>query len=97
MVVTCLLEPYVVDGNTSYEMLNDILNDARSSRTGRVWVDCLILPVVILHLFIKAVRESDWDRHLYYLQRMLPYFFAAGHWNYARYIQWHVLEITALG
>ena len=24
---------------------------------------------------------------------ILPYFFSVGHWNYARYISWHLLEI----
>ena len=24
---------------------------------------------------------------------MLPYFFSAGYWNYARYISWHLLEM----
>jgi len=36
-------------------------------------------------VFIRAEREGEWPLHLWAVQEMLPYFFAAGLHNYARY------------
>ena len=36
-------------------------------------------------MFIRAEREGDWPLHLHAVSKMLPYFFAAGHHNYACY------------
>ena len=36
-------------------------------------------------MYIRAEREADWCLHLTAVKEMLPYFFAAGHVNYARY------------
>ncbi len=94
MVVTALLQPMVLSGKVTMEAISEELEVARLSRTGRLWVDCLIIPVGIAHLFLRAEREGDWLLHLYALKRMLPYFFAAAHWNYARYILWHVLDLS---
>ena len=76
----------------------DKLEESRSSCTGRLWVDCLIYPVWLAHTFIRAEREGNYALHMYCLTRMVSYFFAAGHWNYARYITWHLIEFqTELG
>ena len=34
--------------------------------------------------YIRAEREGDWLLHVYCVKAMMPYFFAAGHQNYAR-------------
>ena len=36
-------------------------------------------------LFIRAERQGEFPLHLYACKKMLPYFFAAGNINYARY------------
>ena len=86
MVVTGLLHECIISGKTSYQAICDKLEESRSSCTGRLWVDCLIYPVWLAHTFIRAEREGNYALHMYCLTRMVPYFFAAGHWNYARYI-----------
>ena len=53
----------------------------------------MVIPVAIVHMFIRAERESDWLLHLHCVQQMLTYFFAAGHANYARYGAWYLLEM----
>ena len=65
------------------------------SRTGRLWVECLIMPVMIIHLYLRAERTGGWLLHMYALKRMTPYVFAANHWDYARYISWHVHEMDS--
>ena len=34
---------------------------------------------------MRAEREGEFALHLYACNEMMPYFFAAGHYNYARY------------
>ena len=35
-------------------------------------------------MYIRAEREGEFGLHLYCCKKMIPYFFADGHWNYAR-------------
>ena len=35
--------------------------------------------------FVRAEREGEWALHLWAVSQMVPYFYAAGHINYARY------------
>jgi hypothetical protein len=92
MVLTGLLSDYVLAGIDTYDAIEEKLESARSSKTGCLWVDCFIYPVLLAHMFIRAEREANYVLHIYCLTRMVPYFFAAGHWNYARYITWHLIE-----
>ena len=71
----------------------DILADSCKHPTGRLWVHCFILPVAIMLLFIRAEREGNWSLHVFGMEPMIPYFFNAGHWSYARYITHHCLEL----
>ena len=95
MVAFAVLQEYITTGKTTPEDLQCELEMARSTPTGRIWVDCFLIPTILIHLFIRAEREDDWLLHMYCLRRMLPYFFAAGHWNYARYILWHVIDMES--
>ncbi len=94
MVLTALLKGHLDAGITTPEQIQQELDVSRQTPVGRLWVDCFIIPVIIAHLFVKAERESDWLLHLYCVRRMLCYFFAAGHWQYARYATWHVMDIV---
>ena len=59
---------------------------ARISGTAKLWINCLVQPVLIMMLlFIRAEREAEWPLHLLAVKLMMPYFFAGGHLNYARY------------
>ena len=44
-------------------------------------------------LFIRAEREGNWSFHVFGMEPMIPYFFNASHWSYARYITHHCLEL----
>ena len=58
---------------------------ASKSRTVKLWVEILVKPVLLLMTYVMAEREGDWLLHLATFKKMLPYYFAAGHVNYARY------------
>ena len=85
MVVEELLSSIIVTSE-DYEQLMSILNDkANKSRTAKLWTDNLIKPVFLMMIFVRAEREADWPLHLWAVEEMLPYFFAASHCNYARF------------
>lgn len=70
----------------SYREFTEILEQkAMQSRTTKLWLECLIKPVLIMMLFVRAEREGEWALHLHAVSQMMPYFFAARHTNYARY------------
>ena len=58
---------------------------ASESRTVKLWVEILVKPVLLMMTYVMAECEGDWLLHLATFKKMLPYYFAAGHVNYARY------------
>lgn len=82
---------------STYDELEIWLKDAADkSRTAKLWTEMLIKPVFIMMLYIRAERESDWPLHLDAVQQMLPYFFASGHVNYARYGTYYLQSMQNL-
>lgn len=47
-------------------------------------------------MFVRAEREGDWPLHLWAVQEMMPYFFAAGHHHYARYGLYYLRSMERL-
>ena len=87
----------ISEQSESYDEMLSILEErARVSRTGKLWVNCLVQPVLIMMLFIGAEREADWSLHLLAVKLMMPYFFAAGHLNYARYGLYYLSSMEKL-
>ena len=39
------------------------------------------LVFMMMMIFVRAEREGDWPLHLWAVREMLPYFFAAGHYE----------------
>lgn len=87
----------IIQGVDSYEDMMLLLEGrAAQSRTTKLWVDCLIKPVLIMMLFVRAEREAEWSLHLYAVAAMMPYFFSAGHINYARYGLYYLRSMERL-
>ena len=65
---------------------------------GRQWVDNLITPTLLAHQLIRSEREREGVGFYssFCIKRLLPYFFIAGHHNYARYLSWHCLDMSVL-
>ena len=70
--------------------------EASKSQTTKLWVDVLIKPVLLNMMSVRAEREGDWPLHMATYKQMLPYFFAAGHVNYARYGLCYLREMERL-
>ena len=70
----------------SFQDLPHFFNACSSkSLLSKHWVDNLIRPVMVIMMYIRAEREDDFSLHLHACYKMMPYFFEAGHVNYARY------------
>ncbi|KAJ8351728.1 hypothetical protein SKAU_G00232040 [Synaphobranchus kaupii] len=69
---------------------------ASQSRTAKLWVEVLVKPVFLMMSYIRAEREGDWLLHLTTFRKMLPYYFAAGHVNYARYGLYYLRSMEKL-
>ena len=77
-----ILRGYTAD---SKEELDSFLQEmSRKSVTAEHWINNLIQPVMLMMMYCRAEREGDFALHLYACANMIPYFFSAGHWNYAR-------------
>lgn len=93
MVSTALLSFFLATGLKTFQDLSDYLERCRQHPTDRHWVDNLIKPTLLVHQLLRSEREGDFLLQQLTLERMLPYFFAAGHHHYARYLTHHLLEM----
>jgi len=83
-----------LDGYSDLE--NSLAALSKRSKTAKLWIECLITPVLIMMVFVRAEREGDWPLHLWAVREMMPYFFAAGHHNYARYGLYYLRSMERL-
>ena len=98
MLAKELLRPIILENDFSsvasfHEYLDAL---ATRSRTARVWIDCMVRPVLMMMKFIHAERDSDWPLHLQAGKEMFPIMFAAGHQNYARYGLYYLRTMEAM-
>ena len=56
----------------------------------------VIKPVFTIMKYVRAEREADWPLHLASVHEMMPLFFAASHFNYARYGLYYLREMEAM-
>ena len=84
IVVIELLRP-LIDVNTCQDDFTATLQElSNKSKLAEHWIQNLIYPVFIMMMHIRGEREGEFGLHLYACKKMIPYFFAAGHWNHAR-------------
>lgn len=98
MLVEELLKP--IFDNHNLECMADLteLLDATAARnrTAKLWINCLIYPVLTIMKYVRAEREADWPLHLASVREMMPLFFAASHINYARYGMYYLRSMEAM-
>ncbi|XP_046577679.1 uncharacterized protein LOC124285478 [Haliotis rubra] len=85
ILVEELLRNVLTEVSTPDDLFSILEERARQARTTRLWLDMLIKPVLLMLQFVRAEKEADWPLHFLAVKLMMPYFFAAGHQNYARY------------
>ena len=87
VIVEELLRKIIHDSKVaSYEEhILHLYDISGNSRAAKMWVIIVIKSVYIMILYIRAEREGDWPLHPEAVKQMMPYFYARGHVNYARY------------
>ena len=96
MVSSILRQSFLQTGFETPEEICEYLERSQLHPTGRHWVDNLITPTLVAHQLIRSEREGDWLLKQFCIKRLLPYFFIAGHHNYARHLSWHCLDMLVL-
>ena len=96
MLSAALMHGFLSQEPRSYEDIERYLNQVSGNPTGKLWVDCLIKPTLIAHIFVQAECEGNLLLREKCLEDMIPYFFAAGHYYYVRYITMYLREIRAI-
>lgn len=66
-----------------------------NSPTAKLWVQYFNM-VSLLKKFIEAERTGDWEKHLYTIKLMIPYFHASGHFPYAKSCQIYLQSVAKL-
>ena len=84
IVVVELLRTLIDKDATREDMISTFQTLTDTSQLAKHWIKNLIYPVFLMMMYIRAEREGEFGLHLYCCKKMIPYFFAAGHWNYAR-------------
>ena len=96
MIVEELLQNDIQELLGSDELSSFIDDISRKSATATHWIDNLIKPTFNWLLFVRAEREGEWLLHLTSVKEMLPYFYAAGHHNYARHSSYYLRNMETL-
>eukprot|EP00794_Sanderia_malayensis_P001845 gene1845-2078_t len=68
---------------------------SQTNKTMTLWMVYMEMVQTLL-VFIRATRENDWELHLSAVRSMLPWFFAADRFNYARYGSIYWLEMISI-
>ncbi|KYN02784.1 hypothetical protein ALC62_06362 [Cyphomyrmex costatus] len=55
----------------------------KNGPTAKLWIQYLRM-VTLVKQFVEAERMGNWELHLATIQKMLPFFHASGHFNYAK-------------
>ena len=59
-------------------------------------MDYLINPTLLALQLLHVQRDSDFLQEQVSPEAMMPYFFAVGHMNYARYMTWYMRNVENL-
>ena len=76
--------PFINESTTEHEFNQTLQSLKNESKLAGHWITNHIISVFLIMLYIRAEREGDFSLHLYACHRIVPCFFAASHWNYAR-------------
>ena len=91
-----LLQPIISRAESQEDLMSTLEKEATKNRTANVWVENLIKHVLIIFIYVRAERDAEWPLHFWTMQQMIPYFFAGGHVNYARFGLYYLRSMERL-
>ena len=96
LIMPVLLHDFFQSGTETYQELSEYMEAVREHPVGMLWVDSLIKPNLLALNLLHAQRDGDFELQQVSLEAMVPYFFAAGNINYARYMTWYLRNVENL-
>lgn len=89
-----------IQSNADFEKLNRIFESKmneieKRGNTCKLWV-LYFRMVSLLKKFLAAERMGDWKSHLRCVELMIPFFHAAGHFNYAKSARLYLQDMNDL-
>ena len=85
LITTALLQDFFRSRFKTYQELSEYMETVREHQVGMLWVNRLIKPTLLALQLLHAQRDGDFLLQQVSLEATMPYFFAAGYMNYARY------------
>ena len=82
-----VVEVPIIDDITvqNYVFMTKLEERASKHEACKLWVDYLVKPVLLIITYVKARKRGKLATiHVHYVRAMMPFFFTAGHQNYAR-------------
>lgn len=73
----------------------ELAKASTANRTSKLWAQYLEM-ISLIRMLLRAERSGDWDLHLFTVKKMLPYFHAAGHLNYAKSAQVYLQQMMEI-
>ena len=71
--------------------------DERSTESVQFYFWCTTLRLeLLLMTYVRSLRESDFDLYVEILSKLIPWFFALDHVNYARWASVHMRDMISL-
>ena len=80
-----LFRDYIGEIKAFQDLTNFLDAYSLENMLSKNWVDILIWPVILIMMYVRAECEGNVSLHLHACHKMMPYFFATGLVNYARY------------
>ena len=80
-----LFRDYIGEIKAFQDLTNFLDAYSLENMLSKNWVDILIWPVILIMMYVRAECEGNVCLHLHACHKMMPYFFATGLVNYARY------------
>ena len=96
-VLFSLLQEAYVHDEPDEELSMDrwVVEKSEDNPTFYYWLQVLNLEILLL-MFVKSVRQSDYQLYKDCLRHMLPWFFLFDRQNYARWLTVHSMDLEEL-
>lgn len=89
-----------INSNEAFKSLNELIENhlqkiEKRGKTAKLWIQYFRM-VTLLKQFLAAERMGDWKAHLECVELTIPFFHAAGHFNYAKSTRLYLQRMRSL-
>ena len=89
------IEDNILVKNMAQKFENELKKKEKKGDTAKYWLQYFNM-VTLVKNFIEAERTGNWEKHLYTIKLMMPYFYASGHHHYSKACHIYLQEMSSL-